>query len=272
MVVSSIDQEYFGPGKGHIRPAQWRRYWRLLRLLDAAADARAAPMVRRALRAAQLMPRQKILLTATQVPGREDDLAQVIGRITGQTSHNVNVAVTPMAPVGKFDNINRAILDQDIAQYDWLLIIDDDIAIPDNFLDLLLYFAHSCGLKLAQPAHRFLSYATFEVTERHWASMVRRTAFVEIGPVSLLHRDTFVDLVPFPSLRWAWGLDMFWADIAKRRGWKMGVIDAVPLQHLRPIGASYDGTAAREEAVEFLTSQGVAISRTEMLCTSQRIA
>lgn len=272
MTTSDAASSYFVFGKGHIQPSRWRRYWRLLRLLDAAANARTALAIRTALHAAQLLPPQKVLLTATEVPGRESDLAEVIKKVSGQTHHHVSVAVTPMAPMGKFDNINRAIAEQNILQYDWLLVVDDDIDIPDDFLDLLLYFAQSNNLKLAQPAHRFLSYASFEITERHWASLVRRTNFVEIGPVSLLHSDTFADLLPFPSLRWAWGLDMLWANIAKRRGWKMGVVDAVPIRHLRPVGASYDGTAARNEAIDFLRSQEVTLDRTEMLCMSQRIA
>lgn len=272
MATLDAASDYFAFGKGHIRPSQWRRYWKLLRLLDAATDARAALAVRHASAAAQLAPPQKVLLTATEVPGREDDLAQVVRRISDRTHHDVTVAVTPMAPIGKFDNINRAIAERDVSRYDWLLVVDDDIVVPDNFLNLLLYFAQRYSLKLAQPAHRFLSYASFEVTERHWASLVRCTRFVEIGPVSLLHKDTFTDLVPFPSLRWAWGLDMFWADIAKRRGWKVGVVDAVPIRHVRPVGASYDGIAARDEAIAFLMSRGVTIDRIEMLCTSRQIA
>jgi hypothetical protein len=177
-----------------------------------------------------------------------------------------------MKPVGKFENINHAIADHELSKYNWLLVVDDDIAVPDNFLDVFLYLAHSYGLKLAQPAHKFLSYASFKITERHWGSQARSTGFVEIGSVSLLHRDTFADLIPFPPLRWSWGLDVFWAQCAKRRGWRMGVIDAVPIRHLRPVGGSYDIRAARDEAIAFLTSQGVTISRAEMFSVNQRIA
>ncbi len=272
MTTPSTASDYFTFGKGHIQKAHWRRYWKLLRLLDTAADVRVAMAKRGARKAAHLVPSQSVLLAATQVPGREADLAQVIERISGTTRHNVSVAVSPMAPVGKFDNINRALAGHELTKYDWLLIVDDDVELPDDFLNLLLYFAYTYELKLAQPAHRFLSYASFEVTERHWGSQARSTAFVEIGPVSLLHRDTFAHLIPFPGLRWAWGLDMFWADIAKRRNWRMGVVDAVPIRHMRPVGASYDMDAARDEAVAFLSSQGVAISREEMFGAGRRIA
>lgn len=272
MTTQSDAGDYLISSKGHIQPVFWRRHRKLLRLLDAATDARAAVAIRRAQKAASLVPRQKVLLAAIEVPGRKADLVHVIACILGMTRHDVTVARTSMAPVGKFDNINFAISGYDFNKYDWILIIDDDIEVPGGFLDLFLYFAYTYNLKLAQPAHRFLSYASYEVTERHWASLARGTAFVEIGPVTLLHRDTFADLVPFPSLRWAWGLDMLWADVAKRRGWRIGIIDAVPIRHLRPIGASYDQAAACAEAIEFLALRGVTISEAEMFGPGHRIA
>ena len=150
-----------------------------------------------------------------------------------------------------------------------MLIIDDDIAVPNAFLDLILYFAGVNNFKLAQPAHRFLSYKSFKITERRWGVQARRTSYVEIGPVTLLHKDTFADLVPFPSLRWCWGVDVFWAHVAKRRNWGMGIIDAAPIRHLRPVGSAYNMSAARDEAIEFLNSQRVTLSRAEVFGVNQ---
>ena len=65
---------------------------------------------------------------------------------------------------------------------------------------------------------------------------------------------------------------MYWADIAKKRGWSIGIIDAVPIRHWRPIGASYSGKDAQEEAIKFLTAQDVRISRDDMLGSSIRLA
>jgi hypothetical protein len=259
-------------GEEHIRPVRWRRYKTLLRLLDAATDMRAIAARRRARKAARHIPPQAVLLTAVQVPGRENDLARVIERVSCTTRHDVNVAITSMKPSGKFDNINDAIAGHELTKYNWLLVIDDDIDLPNDFIDLLLYFSYTYNLKLAQPAHRFRSYASYKITERHWGSQARRTGFVEIGPVTLLHRDTFAYLIPFPSVRWAWGLDFFWADVAKRQDWRMGVIDAVPIRHLRPVGASYDNLAAGNEAIAFLTSKAITTSKAEMFGVNQRIA
>jgi hypothetical protein len=271
-IMSGLVSDFFTSEGGEIRRTHWRRYWKLLRFIDAAADARAFLGIRRLRKAVERMPPMAVLLAAVQVPGREADLTQVIRRISATIRHNVTVAVTDMEPVGKFDNINRAIANHDLTNYDWLLIVDDDIVVPDGFLDLLLYFAHDHDLKVSAPAHKFLSYKSYTITERHWASLVRRVGFVESGPVTLLHKDTFRDLTPFPSLRWAWGIDLSWAQIAKRRGWKMGMIDAIPIRHLRPVAVSYDSKAAADQAIEFLRTHGVTISRAEAFGTNRRIA
>jgi len=263
--------DFFSVSEGNIRRARWQ-YRKLLRLVDVAADARTALARHRARKAARQIPSQAVLLTAVEVPGREADLARVIKKIVEKTHHNLNVAVTTMAPVGKFDNINRAIIGHDLAKYEWLLVVDDDVEVPNDFLNLLLYFSWTHNLKIAQPAHKFDSYASFRITRRHWASQARRTGYVEIGPVCLLHRDTFTDLIPFPSLRWAWGLDIYWAHIAQRRGWRMGVIDAAPINHLRPVGGSYDNSAAANGAIEFLASHGVTLRKAEMFGVNDRIA
>jgi hypothetical protein len=269
--ASGMMVDFFTASDGNIRRKRWQ-YRPLLRLLDAATDARAALATYRARKVARRMQPQTVLLTAVKVPGREADLARAIAKIIGKTRHNVDIATAVMEPVGKFDNINHAMISHDLINYDWLLVIDDDIDLPNDFLDLFIYFCHTHSLKLAQPAHRFDSYASFKITRRHWASQARRTGYVEIGPVCLLHRDTFADFIPFPSLRWAWGLDIFWAHVAKRKGWRMGVIDAVPIGHLRPVGGSYDMSAARDEAMEFLASRGVTLGKAEMFGVNQRIA
>ena len=240
--------------------------------MDIAADARIALPVSRAKRKAQQIPPQRVLLAAVQVPGRERDLADVIERMSRTTRHEVTTVITEMAPVGKFDNINRAIAEHDLQAYDWLLITDDDVAPPNNFLDLLIYFAHTYELKLAQPAHRFRSYISARIIERCWGSLARQTMFVENGPITVFHRDTFSELIPFASLRWAWGIDVFWSHIAKSRGWKMGVIDALPTAHLRPVGNSYDKSAAREEAEAFLRDKGLTLPRAEIMAVNKRIA
>ena len=43
--------------------------------------------------------------------------------------------------------------------------------------------------------------------------------------------------------------------MAEARRWKLGVIDAVPIRHLRPVAASYPRDAAMAEADRFLAGK-----------------
>jgi hypothetical protein len=267
-----MDGEFFANFGTKSRNPIWRRYWKVARWVDTAVDLRIAAALRRVRKAAQNIPPQRVLLTAVQVPGREADLARVIAAMSRSKRHRVTTAVAPMAPVGKFDNIARAIAGHDLSQFDWLLVTDDDVDIPEDFLDLLVYFGHAHALKLLMPAHKFCSHSSARLIERRWGCLARQTRFVENGPVTLFHRDTFAALIPFPSLRWAWGIDVFWSHVAMQHGWKMGVIDAAALKHLRPVGNSYDRNEARREAEEFLRKSGVTLRRREIVSLNQRIA
>ena len=270
-LFGAMQTDFFTSSYGNIQHARWRRYGKVLGALDALCDARLAVPLRRALRASSGVPSQHILIAAVRVPGREKALDDLIGTLGRSTRHALTVAVAPMGERGKFDNINLAIAAHDLSKFDWVLILDDDIALPEHFLDLFVYFCRRDGLQLAMPAHRFLSHKTFSVTERHWGSVVRRTGFVEIGPLTLLHSSLFAALMPFPSLRFAWGLDVFWSSEARRQGWRLGVVDATPIRHLRPIGQSYSGGLAMEEARDFLKARNVTLNRAEIFRPDTKI-
>ena len=217
------------------------------------------------------MPPQRILLIAVKVPGREDDLAKLVNALTSCTFQQVTVAIVPMEGRGKLVNINLALTDHDLSGFGWIMIVDDDISLPAHFLDAFIFFCWDRGLQLAQPAHRFRSYTTFSITQRHWASTVRLTSFVEIGPVTLIHAGLFNRLVPFPLLKYAWGLDVLWAEMAKREKWRLGIVDATPIGHLRPVGESYDMEAAKEEAERFLIHHEVTSLKSDILGLNLKI-
>ena len=109
---------------------------------------------------------------------------------------------------------------------------------------------------MAQPAHRARSHAAFQVTRSRATSLVRESAFVEIGPVVAFGAVTFDVLLPFPPLRVGWGLDLHWGAVARAHGWRLGIVDATPIQHhMRPVAASYDRSGAIAEARAFLADR-----------------
>jgi hypothetical protein len=85
--------------------------------------------------------------------------------------------------------------------------------------------------------------------------LARTTSFVEIGPVTALHRDTFATLLPFPNLHMGWGLDVHWAALAAERGWPLGIVDATPIRHTRPVASAYPRERAVAEATTFLAGR-----------------
>jgi hypothetical protein len=161
---------------------------------------------------------------------------------------------------GKFENLNRVLgagpppAGSHAAA--WTLVVDDDVALPKHFLDRFVAVCEAFGLDLAQPAQTLRSHSAWKVTRRRPASLVRQTRFVEIGPVTAFSRRAAAELLPFPELRYGWGLDLHWAAIAGRRGWRLGVVDALPVRHETAlVGASYPRDEAVAEAARFLAGR-----------------
>ena len=63
-------------------------------------------------------------------------------------------------------------------------------------------------------------------------------------------------MLPFPDLRMGWGLDAAWSANAQARGWPIGIVDATPVRHLRPVAGTYPRDAAMAEAEAFLADRG----------------
>jgi hypothetical protein len=153
---------------------------------------------------------------------------------------------------GKFENLNAVLGDA----ADWTLVVDDDVALPGRFLDRFIGVCEAFGLALAQPAQTLMSHAAWRVTRRRFGSLLRETRFVEIGPVTAFRRDAAAELLPFPPLRFGWGLDLHWAALAAERGLRLGVVDATPVRHeSSTVGSAYATADARAEAAAFLADR-----------------
>jgi hypothetical protein len=172
---------------------------------------------------------------------------------------------------GKFENLNALVGD---ARPDWLVVVDDDVVLPARFLDRMIGLCEAFDLALAQPAQSLASHAAWRVTRRRPFSILRETRFVEIGPVTLFRRDAASELLPFPALRYGWGLDLAWAATALERGWRLGIADALPVRHeSAAIASAYPADAAIAEAREFLATRPYLSSATaqETLATHRRL-
>ena len=228
------------------------RRGRLRALTDRLLDVLALPARARLRRLARRTPRRRVLALAI-VRDQHRALFEAAAARLRATHHELTLATAPPGDRGKFENLDALLADHPADGHDWLLLLDDDVVLPPGFLDDLIAAAERFDLTLAQPAHRRHSHAAWTVTHRRAGALARQTAFVEIGPVTLIRADAFAALLPFPPLRMGWGLDVHWSALARDHGWREGVVDAVPILHAAaPAAAAYSRAAAEAEARAFL--------------------
>jgi GT2 family glycosyltransferase len=229
---------------------------------DLGAGVRALPARSRLWRAARRAPRRQVHVVGVVRPAQRRRVARLRAELR-RSRHAVSLHLAPPAPgAGKWANINAQLARKPFGGADWLLIVDDDVALPRGFLDRFLLLTERFGFELAQPAHAFASHAAWEVTRRRPGVLAHQTRFVEIGPVTALSARAAETLLPFPDLHMGWGLDARWSAIAAEHGWRVGVIDATPVRHMRPVASDYPRAAALAEAESFLDGRAY-VTRSE---------
>jgi Glycosyltransferase like family 2 len=281
-----MSEDYLSEDAGDVTHP-WRRAKRAAGEVAFAAIDRAALVGRRAEALAAAAPRQRVLVAgvyrpASLLPAALDELGS--GRHEVRLAFGSTRAADPALAEhtvadgldgGKFENLNHVLAATQPTDFDWLLVIDDDVRLPPRFLDRFVALCERFGLDLAQPAQSQRSHSAWRVTRRRPASLVRETRFVEIGPVTAFGRRAADELLPFPDLRFGWGLDLHWAALAAERGWRLGVVDATPVRHeTATVGAAYASADARAEAARFLADRSYlpAASAGDVLATHRRVA
>ena len=153
--------------------------------------------------------------------------------------------------------INLIIKEYSHGDYDFIIITDDDMRLPQEFLDQFLMRQEQCDFSLAQPARTANSTISHKITCQRNYLLARQTHFVEIGPVVSIRKDVQQLILPLDEESpMGWGLDYVWPALIEDKNKKMGIIDSVPIAHtLRPIGKSYDAKLALEEMNAFLVSR-----------------
>lgn len=149
----------------------------------------------------------------------------------------------------KYLLLNELLASEELDRYDFVLNVDDDIALPPGFLDRFLGLQERLGFALAQPARTANSFIDHPIVEQQRGAIARQTWFVEIGPVVSWARASWPLVFPFDlSSPMGWGYENVWAFCVAERGWKMGIIDATAVDHsLRPPVAHYDWSRADGE-------------------------
>jgi hypothetical protein len=190
-----------------------------------------------------------VLVVGVERPG---SLFQKATEVLRDSNAGVTIERSGLEGRGKFENLNRLLRAHDLSDFDWVLVLDDDVTLPRGFLDRFLAHAERGGFELVQPAHRRRSHAAWEHTRRRGLGS-RPTTFVEIGPVTAFGGRAKDELLPFPDdVGMGWGLDAHWS----ARGYAMGIVDATPIGHLQaPAGDAYSRERAVAAARAFLADK-----------------
>jgi hypothetical protein len=161
------------------------------------------------------------------------------------------------SPTPKFALLNQLLGKLDLDRYAFVLVCDDDIGLPPGFVDRYLELVVAHRFALAQAARSHGSDIGHFFVEELDGLSARWTRFVEIGPVFSMRRDAARLLLPFDEASpMGWGYDFIWPVIIERAGLRMGIVDAVPVDHnLREHGAAYDYDGARKTMAEFLATR-----------------
>lgn len=153
--------------------------------------------------------------------------------------------------------LNSLIAGASIAEFDWVIVADDDFEFHHGSLASFLGIAQAAGLSLAQPAHVFSDYRAYAINRGSRFAVARLTTFVEIGPVFAVNRAWASRVLPFPEgFEMGWGLALIWSDFRKE-GARLGIVDWVTIKHLTPFGKAYDNLPEQERLDKMLRDRGL---------------
>ena len=141
----------------------------------------------------------------------------------------------------------------------YLVVADDDVRFERGSVSSLVDLAHMYHLDLCQAAHSHDSNYSLPFTLQRPLSSVRLTNFVEIGPLLVVGPAFRDSVLPFPNdLGMGWGAELEWMDLGARVGARYGIVDAVTIKHLNPVGATYDTSIEFDRVRGMLAERGAA--------------
>lgn len=133
----------------------------------------------------------------------------------------------------------KAVLDQHrdfLTQYDYVALIDDDIATDADSLSRLFDLGRENGLTIFQPALTWDSHFTYAGTVRNPLLRYRDVNYIEMMAPFFAIR-ALETIAPLFDYGWESGIDLIWGSALPPEDRRFAIIDAVPIKHTRPVGA-----------------------------------
>jgi len=124
--------------------------------------------------------------------------------------------------------------------YDYVWMPDDDIATTQADITRMFELGDTLGFDLFAPALDSTSYFAHFDTMHNPRFAARRGGFVEIMVPAFSRRalELVVPTLDETDTGWGWGLDSVWPKLLNYEN--VGILDAVPVTHTRPVGVMYD--------------------------------
>jgi hypothetical protein len=118
--------------------------------------------------------------------------------------------------------------------YHYYLVVDDDIEFAPGDISRFFTLCDQYQTYLCQPALRWGTHASHDVTLRNPLCTLRQVSFAEVM-TPCFSRQAVEELLPtFTLSRSTWGIDYAWASILRGQG-KIAVLDAVRVNHTKPV-------------------------------------
>jgi hypothetical protein len=141
----------------------------------------------------------------------------------------------------------------------WTVMADDDVVIKRGTPATLVKAGVAFGLDLLQPVHAWNSEVSHRFTRRRALTLVRRTGWVEQGPMAVFGPRARACLLPFrATITWpGWGVEALWS-LEERNGLALGMIDGVTMVHTQIANATrYSWQAAQVQERALLDEAGL---------------
>ncbi|HEX4963506.1 MAG TPA: hypothetical protein VF173_21940 [Thermoanaerobaculia bacterium] len=214
---------------------------------SAPPPAFARPRIAPPLTAVQ--PQTKVLVVGVYLADKPNNIDSIVSALAAATKYDVHQSwaalgagpsprvrsvtrMTVLSSMPKFALINDLLARHRLDDYEYLILCDDDVELPERFLDRFLTLQEQLDFRLAQPARSSASHIDHPIVEQQLGVLARQTWFVESGPMVCAHRSVFDLLLPFPlESPMGWGYEGVWSLELARRGLKMGIVDAFPIEH-----------------------------------------
>jgi hypothetical protein len=151
-------------------------------------------------------------------------------------------------------NFNR--LSVDVPSDQWLVQCDDDVLMRPCGLRNWLRLAARLGFDITQPGQAHGSHAAHPIVARRRRHLARATTIVEMGPLLGLAPRVrpHVPLLPEEGFGWTHDFALFDLGVA---GFRLGIVDAVPMWHLRPPASNYDSEVEMQKCGAILHERGL---------------